>query len=46
MRCFLDGRGVAAFHDTKTVNAVVDEVAAEGLEARIGVFLEGRRGAR
>jgi broad specificity phosphatase PhoE len=46
MRCFLEGRGVAAFHDTKTVNAVVDEVAAEGLEARIGAFLEGRRGAR
>ena len=44
-RCFLDGRGVAAFHDTKTVNAVVDEIPAEGLEARIGAFLEGRRGA-
>jgi len=44
-RCFLDGRGVAAFHDTKTVNGVVDEVSAEGLEARITAFLEGRRGA-
>ena len=44
-RCFFGGRGVAAFHDTKTVNAVVDEVSAEGLEARITAFLEGRRGA-
>jgi broad specificity phosphatase PhoE len=44
-RCFLDGRGVAAFHETKTVNGVADEIAAEGLEARIGAFLDGRRGA-
>jgi len=44
-RCFLDGRGVAALHDTKTVNGVVDEVSAEGLEARTTAFLEGRRGA-
>ena len=40
-RCFLGGRGVAAFHDTKTVNAVVDEVSAEGLEARVTAFLAG-----
>jgi probable phosphoglycerate mutase len=44
-RCFLDGRGVAAFHDTRTVNAVTDEVATEGLEARVGAFLDGWRGA-
>jgi broad specificity phosphatase PhoE len=43
--CFLDGRGVRAFHDTKTVNGVVDEVPADGLDARITAFLEGRRGA-
>ena len=40
-RCFLDGRGVAAFHDTKTVNSVVDEVSATGLETRITAFLAG-----
>ncbi len=40
-RCFLDGSGVAAFHDTKTVNGVVDEVPAKGLEARITAFLAG-----
>jgi broad specificity phosphatase PhoE len=40
-RCFLDGSGVAGFHDTKTVNGVVDEVATEGLEARIAAFLAG-----
>jgi broad specificity phosphatase PhoE len=40
-RCFLDGRGVAAFHDTKTVNSVVDEIPTDGLEARITAFLAG-----
>ncbi len=44
-RCFLDGRGVATFHDTKTVNSVVEEIATDGLEARITAFLAGRRGA-
>jgi broad specificity phosphatase PhoE len=44
-RCFLDGRGVAAFHETKTVNGVADEIATEGLEERISAFLDGRRGA-
>jgi broad specificity phosphatase PhoE len=42
-RCFLDGRGLAAFHDMGTGNGGVDEVPGEGLAARVGAFLEGRR---
>jgi len=40
-RCFLDGRDLAAFHDTRTSNGGVDEVRAEGLAVRIGAFLAG-----
>jgi broad specificity phosphatase PhoE len=42
-RCFLDGRGLAAFHDMGAGNGGVDEVPAEGLAARIGAFLEESR---
>ncbi len=42
-RCFLDGRGLAAFHDMGAGNGGVDEVPAEGLAARIGASLEGSR---
>lgn len=31
LRCFLDGRGVAAFHDSGTANGAVDEVPLEAL---------------
>ncbi|HEY5388190.1 MAG TPA: histidine phosphatase family protein [Thermoleophilia bacterium] len=41
-RCFLEGRDLAAFHDTKTINGGVDEVPANGLADRIGAFLAGR----
>ena len=39
VRCFLDGRGIAAFHEAKTVNGGADEVPADGLAARIDAFL-------
>ena len=42
VRCFLDGRGIAAFHETKTSNGGVDEVEADGLVERITAFLAGR----
>jgi len=38
-RCFLEGRGIHAFHATTTANGGVDEVATEGLAERIGAFL-------
>jgi broad specificity phosphatase PhoE len=38
-RCFVDGRGIRAFHATTTVNGGVDEVATDGLAERIAVFL-------
>ncbi len=40
-RCFLDGHGVDAFHATQTANGGVDEIATEGLAARIAAYLEG-----
>ena len=42
VRCFLDGRGIAAFHETKTSNGGVDEVEADGFVERITAFLAGR----
>ncbi len=42
VRCFLEGRGVAAFHETRTSNGGVDEIEAAGLAARITAFLAGR----
>jgi broad specificity phosphatase PhoE len=42
VRCFLDGRGIVAFHETKTSNGGVDEVQADGLADRITAFLAGR----
>jgi broad specificity phosphatase PhoE len=41
-RCFLEGRGIDAFHETRTANGGVDEVATEGLATRIGRFLAGK----
>jgi len=41
VRCFLEGRGIAAFHETRTANGGVDEVGTEDLAERIGAFLSG-----
>jgi broad specificity phosphatase PhoE len=41
LRAFLDGRGIAAFHDVKVPNGEVLELDATGLAARIGAFLGG-----
>jgi len=38
-RCFLEGRGIEAFHGTKTANGGVDEVDTGGLAARIDAHL-------
>ena len=40
-RCFLEGHGIDAFHETRTANGGVDEVATDGLAARIDAFLSG-----
>jgi len=42
VRCFLEGRGLAAFHETRTSNGGVDEIEAAGLAERITAFLAGR----
>jgi broad specificity phosphatase PhoE len=42
VRCFLDGRGIAAYHETRTSNGGVDEVETDGLAERITAFLAGR----
>jgi broad specificity phosphatase PhoE len=42
VRCFLEGRGIEAFHETKTANGGVDEIDAAGLAERISAFLGGR----
>lgn len=39
VRCFLDGRGIASFHDMSTDNCGVDEIDAAGLADRITAFL-------
>jgi broad specificity phosphatase PhoE len=39
VRCFLSGRGIAAFHDSSTGNGAVDEVPRDGLVERIGAAL-------
>jgi len=39
VRCFLEGRGIAAFHDMKLGDAEVDEVSSDGLIPRIERFL-------
>jgi probable phosphoglycerate mutase len=39
-RCFLEGHGMDAFHTTKTANCSLDEIATEGLAARIDAYLE------
>jgi broad specificity phosphatase PhoE len=41
-RCFLEGRGIEAFHETRAANGGVDEVASAGLATRIGRFLAGK----
>ena len=38
-RCFLEGRGIEAFHGTKTANGGVDEVDTGGLAKRIDAHL-------
>jgi len=40
-RCFLEGHDIDAFHETRTANGGVDEVATDGLAARIDAFLSG-----
>jgi broad specificity phosphatase PhoE len=40
VRCFMDGLGIAAFHETTTTNGSLDEIDSDGLEARIARFLE------
>ena len=39
-RCFLEGRGIDAFHETRTANGGVDEIATDGLAARIAAYLD------
>jgi len=34
-RCFLEGRGIDAFHATETVNGGIDEIETEGLARRV-----------
>ena len=41
VRCFLEGRGVAAFHESRTTGGG-GEIAAAGLADRIAAFLTGR----
>ena len=41
-RCFLEGRGIDAFHATRTANGEVDEIDTDGLAERIGAYLDGR----
>jgi broad specificity phosphatase PhoE len=40
LRCFLDGRGIAAFHTSETSNGGVDEIETRGVATRIAAFLE------
>jgi probable phosphoglycerate mutase len=39
VRCFLEGRGIEAFHHMSTDNCGVDEIETEGLISRIESFL-------
>ena len=39
VRCLLDGRGIAAFHDMTLANCEVEEVLSDGLIPRIERFL-------
>jgi probable phosphoglycerate mutase len=41
-RCFVEGRGIDAFHATETVNGGVDEIATDGLVERIDAYLAGK----
>ena len=41
VRCFVDGGGIEAFHETRTANGGVDEIATDGLAARIARSLSG-----
>jgi broad specificity phosphatase PhoE len=42
-RCFLEGRGIEAFHATETANGCVDEIPGDGLAGRIDAHLGGGR---
>ena len=39
VRCFLEGRGIVAFHETQTANGGLDEIHTDGLAERIGALL-------
>ena len=41
-RCFLEGRGIDAFHTTRTANGGVDEIEADDLARRIDAYLGGK----
>jgi broad specificity phosphatase PhoE len=41
-RCFLEGRGIDAFHTTRTANGGVDEIETEGLAGRVDAYLGAR----
>ncbi|MFA4965593.1 MAG: histidine phosphatase family protein [Thermoleophilia bacterium] len=41
VRCFLEGRGIASFHERATSNGGLDEIASAGLDERITGFLMG-----
>jgi broad specificity phosphatase PhoE len=43
-RCFLEDRGIDAFHATRTANGDVDEIESRGLAARIDARLAGGAG--
>jgi broad specificity phosphatase PhoE len=43
-RCFLEGRGIDAFHATRTANGEVDEIDTDGLAERVDAYLDGSTG--
>jgi broad specificity phosphatase PhoE len=44
-RCFLDGRGIEAFHDLPAANGGLDEIVGPGLAARVDALLGGEDAA-
>lgn len=42
VRCFLENRGIDAFHTTRTANGGVDEIETGGLAERIDAHLNGK----
>jgi broad specificity phosphatase PhoE len=45
MRCFFEGRGIAAFHETATANGGVDELDIPDLAVRVDSLLAGEPAA-